>query len=308
MGVPQGSVIGPLLFNIYVNDMQRISDIHKIYNFADDTVLLVSSENIMSAEQAIGALTPKIYDWLCANRLSLNTKKTYYQIYSHLEEKPNINIEFSGHKINRTKAIRYLGVTMDEKLDWKAHISRTLSTVSRNIGLISRARYILDKKSMLMLYHAIVLPHYSYCAFVWGTTYPTNLDSLVISQKRIVRRIENVHYRAHTSPIFKKLNILKLRDLITQQKLLVLHNFLTGNMPISYARSFNLHQPERDTRQTIHFVQPSVYHNYRQFAFTVACPRTWNDVIASRIPDLNDIPASKYQFKKITKKIFVDNY
>ena len=308
IGVPQGSIIGPLLFSVYINDMHRISDKFKLYNFADDSVLTFVEDDLENTKQTIATVTPLIFKWLCANRLSLNTSKTFYQIYSHLDNKPNINIEFNGQQINRSKLVRYLGITIEEPLTWKAHIKRTYNTVSRNIGLITRARSYLDKKTMLTLYHAIVLPYLSYGAFIWGSTYPSNLTCLIMIQKRIIRRIDNAYHRAPSSPIFKKLNLLKITDIITQQQLLILHKILTGNMPLSYASFFNLWVPNRETRQVIHFAQPFAELNYRKFSFTVACPRAWNNIIASKIPDLADVPISKYLFKKITKEMFVEDY
>ena len=301
-GVPQGAILAPLLFSIYINDFHRISNIPKSYLFADDCALMLASDSLQSVEQTANSITPLIYDWLCANRLTLNVSKTYYQIYSHVDDKPDINISINSQKINRASTVRYLGVILDERLNWKAHIARTRNTVARNIGLISRAKYILNKPLLILLYQSLVLPYLSYCAFIWGSNYPTNLISINRIQKRIVRVIEGSHHRAESSPIFKKLELLKFTDLVVQQKLLIMHSFLNGYMPESYADNFEIWHPNRETRQILHFEQPFADYNYCAFSFKIACPQAWNEVIAPKIPNLADIPVTKQFFKKVLKK------
>ena len=308
IGVPQGSIIGPLLFSLYVNDMSKIADAPKTLLFADDCAMVIAGDSLQEVEAKIGDISPLIFDWLCANRLTLNTVKTYYQIYSIKGIKPDINIQFNTHKIARSNTVRYLGVIFDEKLSWKPHIDKTRNTIARNVGLISRAKFLLTKKEMKTLYTSLISPYFSYCSFIWGTTYPTNLLDLIRIQKRIVRRIEGVHHLAHSSPIFKKLDLLKFPDLVTQQQLVILHSFLNGTMPQSYSCYFKLWQPSRDTRLRLHFEEPFAGNNYRMFSFKNACPKAWNTIIASNIPDLADVPYSKCLFKKVTKKIFVDSY
>ena len=92
------------------------------------------------------------------------------------------------------------------------HINKVESIICRNIGLIRRAQYMLDSRCLLLLYNALVLPFLNYCLQIWGNSYTTNLYNLIIAPKKILRIIDHAGYRDHTSPIFKKYQVLKFTD------------------------------------------------------------------------------------------------
>ena len=126
-------------------------------------------------------------------------------------------------------------------------------------------------------------------------------------------------FYAHTSPIFRELKILKFNDLVKYQLINVLHDFLSDRLPEPIAAKFTLSNPVRATRISQHFseqarsssgrVIPNYrLHNYRQFTLFARAPKVWNIVLASRIPDIQDVPFSKPFFKKVVKLIFLDQY
>ena len=144
-GVPQGSILGPLLFILYINDMPQISNIGSFYIFADDTAVMVSAKNVDRLQNKLNELVPIITKWFQANRLTLNATKSNYQIFSRNKVK-DISIMLQDILIERKPCVRYLGVYIDENLKWHSHIAYVISIVSRNLGVMGRTKYILSSR------------------------------------------------------------------------------------------------------------------------------------------------------------------
>ena len=318
-GVPQGSVLGPMLFLIYINDLSYVCDESNVMLFADDTCVTYLADNVADLQQKITISFPKITRWLHANRLSLSIPKTFYQIYGVNAVEHDLVIPIGNVNLKRAKTVKYLGVLVDEDLRFKSHINKVSGVVSRNIGIISRAKYLLDKKLLLMLYHAIILPHLNYCSVVWGSNYETTLKPLVTQQKRAMRLIFGLPPGSHTSPLFRELKVLKLQDLIKNQMLQILHDALFARIPQVIGDKFTLLPQDPQSRNIYHFSEVIINSmgnpipnyrrlNYRLFCLFCKAPEVWNRTIASHIPDINNIPPSKYLFKKCVKLIFTDCY
>ena len=145
-GVPQGSVLGPLLFLIYINDVQECSEKLKFFLFADDTNILYADKNLRSLELIVNQELCKLYDWLTANKLTLNIKKSNFVIFSPAQRKftyqPKIMIFDNGQNKNVAleckEFIKYLGILIDSHLTWKHHIDHIAIKISQTIGLISK--------------------------------------------------------------------------------------------------------------------------------------------------------------------------
>lgn len=319
-GVPQGSILGPILFLLYINDLPNVCDEAKFLLFADDTAVLYSAPTIGELQLQISRSLPKITLWLHANRLSLSIPKTFYQLYSPGNvETVNLSIPVKGVNIKRATTVKYLGVLVDENLKFKSHINKVSGLISRNLGVISRAKYLLNKKLMLLLYNALILPYINYCLIVWGSNYEANLKPVITVQKRAIRLISGAGRISHTSPLFRELRLLKLADLLNYQLLLILHDYLFGRLPDVISINFKLQQQARLSRITRHFDEQIIsydghlvpnyrLHNYRLFCAFCKAPKIWNRVIAPRIPDLRDIPMNKGFFKKCVRIIFLDEY
>ena len=170
-GVLQGSILGPLLFIIYMNDVSEVSNSFNTILYADDTSL-VGSVNTFSVPNGmyINNEIEKIHNWLCVNKLSLNIKKTKFMLFRHpqsrLENIPTIML--NGVAIERVAEFKFLGTVIDETLSWKSHLNFIRKKISRNIGIIKRSKRYLPEKVLLQMYYSLILPNLTYSISVWG--------------------------------------------------------------------------------------------------------------------------------------------
>ena len=116
-------------------------------------------------------------------------------------------------EISEVNSTKFLGVMIDNQLNWKNHLDHICTKVSKNIGIILKARWVCDKRNLSSLYYSLIHPYLPYRIQVWGSTYQGHLSKLVILQKKIVRIIGGVPPRTHTEPLFSDLNISKVSNL-----------------------------------------------------------------------------------------------
>ena len=204
-GIPQGSILGPLLFILYINEISNSSNLLKFILFADDTNVFFSGKDISTLNHVVNNELEKVANWLIANQLSINLKKTNYIIFKPRQKMLDYNkfsIQIKNASIERKESTKFLGVIVDEHLCLKDHISAVASKISKSIGIISKSRYYLSQKSLFMLYYSLIYSYLYYGNIIWESTYHINLYRLRILQKRIVRIITNSNYDAHTLPLF----------------------------------------------------------------------------------------------------------
>ena len=158
-GVPQGSILGPLLFLIFVNDFSQATSLDTIM-FADDTNLFYSNKNIDSLFEVVNKELVNINMWFQANKLPLNANKTKYVFFHKPRKKKKVPENLPTLKINQTEikrkhSLKFLGVMVDENLNWKSHIDLLLNKISKNIGVLYKASKLLNFECLKSIYFAL---------------------------------------------------------------------------------------------------------------------------------------------------------
>ena len=154
-GVPQGSVLGPLLFLIYMNDLPYVSKVLQFYLFADDTNIYYDANDLITLQKVINRELRKVRKWLEANRLALNICKTNYVIFHSPSKKTNefIKIKLGRKAISQVNCIKYLGISIDSALSWKPHVTELSKKLARNCGIFFKIRHYVNPDTLKLLYY-----------------------------------------------------------------------------------------------------------------------------------------------------------
>ena len=154
------------------------------------------------------------------------------------EFKPNVIID--NMHLREIEGVKYLGVFIDKSLKFSHHVDYLSSIISRNIGIIVRVRFCLDKRTTHILYNSLMLPYLNYCCLIWRLNYTSQLANLLVLQKRAVRLITNIYPPHSWKPIFRKYSILKLADFAKSQMLLVMQKLITNQLPLAFDKAYEL--------------------------------------------------------------------
>ena len=147
------------------------------------------------------------------NKLSINTKKTNYIIFKYKQKKihRNTHLYFDDQLLERADTTKFLGVYIDENLNWKSHIGHVCNKIAKSVGIIFKSRFLLSAKTKLSLYYSLIYPYLSYCNVAWSSTYITNLNRIFLLQKRVVRAMTNSDFLAQARWVERRSKYLKMR-------------------------------------------------------------------------------------------------
>jgi hypothetical protein len=294
--------------------------------FADDTTLFASADTLAELINFVNAEFKKVVSYFRANKMSLHPDKTKFILfnYSGQEAEVDINIYIDNNnenefllpqiplerieKSSKTPAIKFLGIYIDPALNFQFHIKHICSKLSNSMFALRSVKNILPVTSLKTLYYSLIHCYLIYGIHIWSAASASNLNLLAVKQKSAIRIISEQRYNSHTEPLFKKLKILSLNELITFFKLVFMFDFAHGNLPLSFKNmwrtNFDLRNSENpmalrnDHDYYIPFIRLDSFVKFPLSEY----PRLWNEFESNEIKSID----SRNLFKKLLKEHFFD--
>jgi hypothetical protein len=304
-GVFQGSILGPILFLCYINDIFNVSSL-ATFLFADDTTCLAENPNLHDLISYVNTELNKLAVWFKANKMAVNVSKTNYIIFHTKGKQINLNgcdVVFDSNEINanppdpeliqkieriydkhndpKMQSFKLLGVFLDEHLTMNKHIDHVTAKLSKSLYILNRVKQLISPSSLRKLYFSLFHSHLLYCINILGCTSQTNINRILVLQKKAVRVISKASYNAHTTPLFLVNKILPFDKLIRLHRLLFMHSIAYEYAPATFENSWT----KNNTRDIGHVLRNQDYFTlplvrveiFRKFPF-YSLANEWNNL------------------------------
>ena len=304
-GIPQGSVLGPLLFIIYSNDLPHNLTKAKAILFADDTTIFYSSKSMSDIYETMNNELKILSDWFRANKLSVNASKTNYMMFT---KHKNCNIGqnvlyFNDELLTCVQSTKFLGLVIDNHLEWNYQLAACKGKISRGIYAIHSTKHTLPTTLLRTLCYSLVHPYMTYGLLLWGSAHKSKikaLEILQILQNRAIRTIAKAKYNDHFAPIYKKLDILKISDLYALQLNIFMYKYNKNCHPNALNNIFtsnsDIHSHNTRHCQDQHIAMRRLHSTSK--SFICQGPEMWNKIPVS-VKNAKSVNSCKSNLKKI---------
>ena len=292
-GVPQGSILGPLLFIMYINDLVSCSSSCSVNMFADDTIFYIAHHELSTVKQQLQRDLCNISSWLCSNKLSLHIGKTHTILLGSQRKinqlSSNLTLELQGEKVNQTNSVKYLGITVDRCLNYSEHVDNIIKKLNKGLGILKRASALVPQSSLVTIYNTVMLPHIDYCSVVWGGCNDRDITRLQRLQNRAMRVILKCHYRTHINTMLTSLKWMSVRQRLHYSRCVwmwkVGHGLVPGYMESMFSSNFGY-----NTRSSTNGNYRVTACNHNTFQYSGI--RAWNG-LPHQIKALSSLPSFK---------------
>ena len=305
-GVPQGSVLGPLLFLLYINDIKHAIGCDNVKLFADDTFLFTNDRNIDAVKEKASNLFEKNFRWCVANQLSINSEKTNFVLF-HANNKPipqNFDcIHTTFITLNRVKCVQYLGLMIDENLYWHMHVEHVYNYLVKYFGIFNYVKTIISKKIARQLYFAFIHSRIKYGIEVFGDCANEYLQKLRIIQNKLLKLLLNFDRRISTNELHQQLSLLKVVDIHNVNLLSFVNECRSGRCPTLFSNYYHVREAGYDLRQKDRLHVLMARTDIGQSSCKIKGARLWNNKF-----NLVNQHLHKKGFRAIITKQFIETY
>ena len=282
-GVPQGSILGPLLFLCFTNDLPEYLEKYcTVFSYADDTQLLVEAKNSDELQQKIEAVVDAAQNWYNNNFMKNNTSKTEIIVFNPTKDPCNISLktEENGKEkiITPKRKIKILGVFIDNDLTWTDHVNFVKKRTFNVTRQLHRVNFFLPLKNRLMLYNTLLAPLFNYADIIWGGCTKKAAKSLQLVQNFAVRSITGNKKRDSATASLKKVKLLNLETRRLIHETVFLHKALLGQNSKNVCELIQKYLPKSSTRHSTSKNLNNPTHNYAKFEKSplYRCIKSWN--------------------------------
>ena len=279
-GVPQGSVLGPLLFLISINDIIFSSDVFDFFLFADDTSLFYSGKSTESIEPIINCELEKLSAWLTANKLTLNTDKSNVLLFRPINASNNItlSIKINEKQIAEKMHAKYLGVIIDNKLTFSSHISKICQKLTKGNYILAKLRHFVPNKVLKNIYNAYIQPFLDYGILVWSVASKTNMEAISKLHDKSLRIINFKKINDSATPLYKESKILSLNSIVKYSQSKFFWKMKNGYLPSVTNEIFKTQNVSVNLRNPDRYVLPYKRLEIGQKFLTYSGIETWNEL------------------------------
>lgn len=305
LGVPQGSVLGPLLFSLFINDLPNCCPPSVTCQmYADDAVLYVHAKNKKQAAQELTVAMDNVYNWLESSQLQLNISKTvcmYFSKKTNTDSDPNILIQ--GKKMEVVQEFKYLGITIDSQLGFKQHVKRIVNRMKFNLSNFRFIRNNLTLEAAKLYFEAMIMSHMSYCITSWALACKTTLKPIETAYKQALKVLDKKPNTHHHCQILKKHERLNWVNTVKYNDSVLVFKIFHGLAPPPL-QDFVKRNSNRSTRAGSRgdCIVPFRKSAFGQAVFSFRASQTWN-TIPSTIRELSTLTS----FTKHLKAWLVEN-
>ena len=310
-GVPQGSVLGPILFLIYINDLPNDIENTTVDIFADDTTLFTSGNNVSSITSSLESDLQNVQAWCKNNCMALNAAKTKVMYIAPKSKSSSASdtlphLQLDSEILQVSSCEKLLGINIDNSLSWHTHVSNTLKRCNSYLYLLSRIKHFLSIETRKLFYNAYIMPHLDYCCVVWGNCNQSLLDKVVRFQKQAARVILHVtDFNTPSEEMFSTLNWMTFPERIKYQKSILMYKIIHKRAPqylledLTFTSSVHNRNMRSSSTYKTYIPKPKTEFFRKTLLYSGSV--LWNE-LPTHIQNAKSVPTFKHLYLKWKKQ------